>query len=62
MDVETRIEELEQRIETLENQHEIDVRVVDTDSGKKIVLEDQKQRWLSPKYFQTILDDIEDET
>lgn len=61
MDVEAQIAELEDRIEHLETTNETDVRVVETDNGPRIVLEDRQQTWFPPKYFRKILDRLDDE-
>jgi len=52
-------ETLEKRVENLEEDKKTKVRVVDTDNGKKIVLENRQQTWFSPNYFRKILDRID---
>ncbi len=55
------LEEVKTRINQLEEGTETKVRVVDTDNGKKIVLENRQQTWFSPNYFRKILDNLEEE-
>ncbi len=55
-----KLDELERRIESLEDNRKTKVRVVDTDKGKRIVLEDRNQTWFSPNYFRKILDNLDD--
>lgn len=52
-------ETLEKRVENLEDANKTKVRVVDTDRGKRIVLENQQQTWFSPNYFRKILERID---
>lgn len=56
--------QIENRVENIEDKMETKVRVVDTDRGKRIVLENRQQTWFSPKYFEKILENIggDDET
>lgn len=56
-----RMQELESRISKLEDQNETKVRVVDTDNGKKMVLENRQQTWFSPNYFRKILKRMDEE-
>ncbi|MCJ7450333.1 MAG: hypothetical protein MUP58_01185 [Candidatus Nanohaloarchaeota archaeon QJJ-9] len=56
-----RMQELESRISKLEDQNETKVRVVDTDNGKKMVLENRQQTWFSPNYFRKILERMDEE-
>ena len=56
-----KFEEIEARVENLEDKNKTKVRVVDTEKGKRIVLEDRQQTWFSPNYFRTILDSIDSE-
>lgn len=53
-------ERLESRVDQLEDKTETKVRVVDTDSGKRIVLENRQQTWFSPNYFRKILERIDE--
>lgn len=55
-----KFEQLEKRVENLEEKNKTKVRVVDTENGKRIVLEDRQQTWFSPNYFRTILDSIDE--
>ncbi len=55
-----KLNEIENRLENLEENRKTKVRVVDTDKGKRIVLEDRNQTWFSPNYFKKILENIED--
>lgn len=59
--VEKRMKKLQTEMRNNKPQENIDVRKVDTDYGPKIVVEYSVQRWYSPKYFQTMLEDDEDE-
>ncbi|MDY6770599.1 MAG: hypothetical protein SV186_01430 [Candidatus Nanohaloarchaea archaeon] len=52
-------EKLESRVDQLEDKTETKVRVVDTDNGKRIVLENRQQTWFSPNYFRKILERID---
>lgn len=52
-------ERLESRVDQLEEKTETKVRVVDTDNGKRIVLENRQQTWFSPNYFRKILERID---
>lgn len=51
-------DQIRNRVENIEEKMETKVRVVDTDRGKRIVLENRQQTWFSPKYFEKILDNI----
>lgn len=51
--------ELRRRVENIEESTRTKVRVVDTDQGKRIVLENRQQTWFSPNYFRTILERID---
>jgi len=51
---------LESRVDQLEDKTETKVRVVDTDNGKRIVLENRQQTWFSPNYFRKILKRIDE--
>ncbi len=55
------VQQLEKRVENLEESNSTQVRVVDTSNGKKIVLEDRQQTWFSPNYFRTILERMDEE-
>lgn len=57
-DITQRIDTLEKRVEQLEDSNDTKVRVVETDQGERIVLENRQQTWFSPKYFEKILDSI----
>ena len=59
--IEEKLERLETRVENIEENNKTKVRVVDTEKGKRIVLEDRQQTWFSPNYFRTILDSIDSE-
>ncbi len=52
-------ERLESRVDQLEDKTETKVRVVETDNGKRIVLENRQQTWFSPNYFRKILERID---
>jgi len=51
-------EQIRNRVNNIEEKMETKVRVVDTDRGKRIVLENRQQTWFSPKYFEKILENI----
>lgn len=51
-------DQISNRVENIEEKMETKVRVVDTDRGKRIVLENRQQTWFSPKYFEKILENI----
>lgn len=53
------LEELKNRVEQIEDNSRTRVRVVDTEQGKRIVLENRQQTWFSPNYFRTILERID---
>lgn len=53
-------ENIEERVERLEEDRKTKVRVVDTDRGKRIVLENRNQTWFSPNYFRKILERIDE--
>ncbi len=55
-----KLNEIEKRLENLEDNRKTKVRVVDTDKGKRIVLEDRNQTWFSPNYFRKILENIDE--
>ncbi len=54
------LEELRQRVDQIEDRTRTRVRVVDTDQGKRFVLENRQQTWFSPNYFRTILERIDE--
>jgi hypothetical protein len=58
-DLTQRVDTLEKRIEQLEDSNDTKVRVVETDQGERIVLENRQQTWFSPKYFEKILNSID---
>lgn len=53
-----KLDQIERRVDNIEDKMETKVRVVDTDRGKRIVLENRQQTWFSPKYFEKILENI----
>ncbi|MDY6789479.1 MAG: hypothetical protein SVV03_05975 [Candidatus Nanohaloarchaea archaeon] len=59
--IEDKLDTLESRIENLEDRTKTKVRVVDTDRGKRIILENRQQTWFSPNYFRKILENIGEE-
>ncbi len=56
-----KLDEIEKRLENLEENRKTKVRVVDTEKGKRIVLEDRNQTWFSPNYFKKILENLSEE-
>lgn len=59
--VKKRMKKLQTEMRNNKPQENINVRKVDTEDGPKIVVEYSVQRWYSPKYFKTMLEDEEDE-
>ncbi|MDY6774405.1 MAG: hypothetical protein SVS85_04355 [Candidatus Nanohaloarchaea archaeon] len=53
------LEGLKERVDRIEDNSRTKVRVVDTEQGKRIVLENRQQTWFSPNYFRKILDNLE---
>lgn len=53
-------EDLRRRVDQIEDNTKTRVRVVDTDQGKRIVLENRQQTWFSPNYFRTILERLDE--
>jgi galactose-1-phosphate uridylyltransferase len=54
------VESVKDRVEQLEEKSKTKVRVVDTEQGKRIVLENRQQTWFSPNYFRKILDNLDE--
>lgn len=54
-----KIENLEERIERLENQVRPTIKAVETENGKKLVLEPATtSKWINPEYMDKVLSDI----
>jgi len=54
-----KIGSVEQEMRNSKPQENINVRVVDTKQGSKIVVEHSVERWYSPKYFKKLVESAE---
>lgn len=55
-----RFQKLQEEMRNNKPQENINVRKVDTSEGEKIVVEYSVQRWFSPKYFEKMLENTEE--
>jgi len=60
-EVQEKLLDLDRRLRWLERQARIRVRLVRTDKGDRILVEQLNHTWYSPRYFRKLLEGLEEE-